>query len=354
MNLGLSDLAMLGHAHLVGESGSRPPASRVARGNLLKHLVNLLKRQTLGLGNKEVSVDASAGAQSAPHEEDLGTEVALTLGLADHVRSDGSDDCVPQPVAGGRETDTTRTNGQREDLTNKNPSARTPGRSEEGDGETDEGDLSRSSGVVVDRDGGAEDGSQKLTGEHAQGTPDEQGTTTEAFDSPERDGSRKDVDEGGDETDEEGVRNCALLVLVAVVTMKNNQTYELLEEGGTEEEDEVDTSPLLHHLQGSAKNSTTEVAVGLPERSLEAVGPRREVAALRDDRQLVLVVGDDLGEFLGDELRVDGLTTNGCESLGSLLVLALLDKVTRRLGQESNATTEDEGPQELNSHRNTV
>jgi hypothetical protein len=28
------------------------------------------------------------------------------------------------------------------------------------------------------------------------------------------------------------------------------RTHELLEEGGTEEEDEVDTGPLLHHLDG--------------------------------------------------------------------------------------------------------
>jgi len=127
VNLSLSDLTVLGHAHLVGEGSSGSPASRVTWGNLLKHLVNLLKRQTLGLRHKEVSVDASAGAQSTPDEEHLGTEVALTLGLADHVGSDGGDDCVPQPVAGGRETDTAGTDRQREDLTDQDPSAGTPG-----------------------------------------------------------------------------------------------------------------------------------------------------------------------------------------------------------------------------------
>jgi hypothetical protein len=132
------------------------------------------------------------------------------------------------------------------------------------------------------------------------------------------------------------------------------KTYELLEEGGTEEEDEVDTGPLLHHLQRSTQDSTTEVAVGLPERSLEAVGPWREVAALRNNRQLVLVVGNDFSQLLSDILRIFRLSTDRSESLCSLLVLALLDKVTRRFWQEEDTNTEDQGPQELDSNRDTV
>jgi len=64
-------------AHLVGEGGGGFPASGVARVDLLKHLVDLLERKTLGLGDQEVSVDASAGAESSPDEEDLGAEVTL-------------------------------------------------------------------------------------------------------------------------------------------------------------------------------------------------------------------------------------------------------------------------------------
>jgi hypothetical protein len=186
-----------------------------------------------------------------------------------------------------------------------------------------------SGGLVLDRDGGTEDGGEELADEHAQGTPDEQGTTTETFDGVERDGSGQDVDESGDEADEEGVGNRALgLLVVEMIRRRGEGTYELLEEGGTEEEDEVDTGPLLHHLQRSAEDGTTEVAVGLPDGALEAVGPRREVAALRNNRQLVFVVGNDLGKFLSNKLRVDGLTTDRRESLGSLFVLALLNKVT--------------------------
>jgi hypothetical protein len=213
VDLSLSNFTMLGHAHLIGESSSRSPSSRVTRSDLLQHLINLLKRQPLSLRDEEVSVDASASAQSTPDEENLGTEVALSLGLADHVGGDGGDDSVPEPVAGGRETDTAGTDGQREDLADQDPSARAPGGCEEGDSEADEGDLGLGGGLVLGRDGGAEDSSEELADEHAQGTPDEQGTTTEAFDGVERDGSGKDVDESGDETDEEGVGNRALSLL---------------------------------------------------------------------------------------------------------------------------------------------
>jgi hypothetical protein len=185
VDLSLSNFTMLGHAHLISESSSRSPASRVTRSNFLQHLINLLKRQPLGLRDEEVSVDASAGAQSTPDEENLGTEVTLTLGLANHVGSDGGDDCVPEPVAGGRETDTAGTDGQREDLADQDPSAGSPGGCEKGDGEADEGDLGLGGGLILGRDGGAEDCGEELADEHAQGAPDEQGTTTEAFDGVE-------------------------------------------------------------------------------------------------------------------------------------------------------------------------
>ena len=43
-----------------------------------------------------------------------------------HVGCDDGDDGVPEPVGGGGESDTTGTDGQREDFTNDNPGAGTP------------------------------------------------------------------------------------------------------------------------------------------------------------------------------------------------------------------------------------
>jgi hypothetical protein len=83
---------------------------------------------------------------------------------------------VPQPVRSGRETDTTGTDGQWEDFTDENPSARTPCSGEEEDEDGDEGNLSVDSrdvvgnlyivGIcvgVVESDGDTNNGHEELT-----------------------------------------------------------------------------------------------------------------------------------------------------------------------------------------------
>ena len=76
------------------------------------------------------------------------------------------------------------------------------------------------------------DTDDKLHDDHSRASNYENLAATEAFDRPEGDWGRTDVDEGCDEGDEEGVRDCA----------------EGGEEDGSEVEDEVDSSQLLHHL----------------------------------------------------------------------------------------------------------
>jgi len=70
----------------------RSPSGAGARRRLLKHLVNLLQAETLGLGNKEVRVDQAASAQRTPEEKHLGTEVGITGILTDQVRRDDGDE----------------------------------------------------------------------------------------------------------------------------------------------------------------------------------------------------------------------------------------------------------------------
>lgn len=245
-----TDLAGLG-----GEGGSRAPLGRGTRVALGEHLVDLLERETLGLGDEEVGVDAGGRAKTAPHEEDVRLEVSLVL--ADHVRGDDGDDRVPQPVGCGGEGDTTRTDGKSceaeagksvnqfprsasdrardsrkispmriqaaktgEDQISQLQQRRrdghgrrvrttgTPSRGEEEDVDRDEGDLGVDGGnvvrdgvarsvhvSVVEADGVTDDGNKELADEHAEGTPDEQGATTEALDSPERDRGGADVDD---------------------------------------------------------------------------------------------------------------------------------------------------------------
>ena len=325
-------------------------------GSLGHHLVDLLEGETLGLGNQEVGVDESDSAETSPDEEDGGPQV--TLILANHVGGDDGDDGVPEPVGGSGEGNTTRTDGKREDLTDEDPGTRTPGGSEEEDEDGDEGDLGVDGGDVVGAGGtiwesggvvetlsNTDDGNQELADQHTEGTEEEECAATELLHSVEGKRSGADVDQGEDERDQEGVADGT----------------GRLQEGCGVVEDEVDTSPLLHHLEGSTENGLAEVGVGLEEGALEAVHPSGKPATSRDKLALVLLVGDDLGKFEFDQgPEVGGIgaswvyTTDLHQGLLGLIGTAALDEVTRGVGKASNTSTQDKTPSELDTDGNAV
>lgn len=189
LNQGLvQDTTRLG-THRLSKSLVWDPLARSSWGRLLHYSVNLLERKSLGLGNQEEGVDESAGAETTPDEEDGRSEV--TLGCTNHVRGDDRDDGVPEPVGGGGETNTTRSDREREDLTDHNPGSWALGGGEEEDEDGDEGNLGvdgrdvvgdRVTGSVevgvVESDGDTNDGNEELADQHAQGTPDEERTTS--------------------------------------------------------------------------------------------------------------------------------------------------------------------------------
>ena len=209
---------------------------------------------------------------------------------------------IPQPIGGGRQTNAARADGQREDLADDDPGARTPGRGEEEDKDTDKGDLgvdgARVDGgtirvLLVEADGDADDGDDELTEEHAKGPPDEQGPASEALDGVEGDRGRADVDEGEDERDQEGVFDAG----------------RGLEEGGRIVEDEIHAGPLLHHLERGPEDGPSQVAARLPETAAEALHPARKVAGGRNHLSLVLGIGHDLGQLGLDVLGRGRLAT---------------------------------------------
>lgn len=71
----------------------------------------------------------------------------------------------------------------------------------------------------------------------------------------------------------------------------------------------MDGEVKLENIQRGAQDGSAEVRVGLEERALETVQPATEVTGLRDDRHLVLVVGNDLRELVLDVFRLDGVPT---------------------------------------------
>jgi hypothetical protein len=191
---------------------------------------------------------------------------------------------------------------------------------------------------VVETDGNTDDSDDKLADQHAEGTPNKERTTTELLNSVEGDGGRADVDKGEDQRDQEGVANGT----------------GRLEEGSGVVEDEVDTSPLLHHLQRGTEDGLAQVAALLPERTLEAVGPTRNPTSGGDHRTLVLLVGDDLGKLGLDVVRVTGLATESGQCVAGSLDITTLDEVTRRVGEEEETTTENNTEDELDGDGNAV
>lgn len=260
---------------------------------------------------------------------------------------------VPEPVGRGRQSDTTRADGQREDLANDDPRARTPGGGEEEDEDGDEGDLGVDGGDVVgdagvgigrarvgvvEADGDTDDGDKELADQHAQSTPDEQGATAEALDGPEGEGRAAHVDQGEDERDQERVLDRA----------------SRLQEGSRVVEDEVDTGPLLHHLQRGTQDGAAQVRLLMAETALEAVGPGVEPAGVGDDGALVLLVGHDLGQFDLDVFRVTGLASQFRQRDGRVLETALLDEVSWRVGESHETERQDESPCELDGNGDSV
>ena len=110
---------------------------------------------------------------------------------------------------------------------------------------------------VVEADRNTNDGYKELADQHTKSTPDEQWSAAELLNSVERDGCRADVDEGEDQGDQESVVD----------------RTSRLEEGSRVVEDEVDTSPLLHHLERGTKNRAAQVGLLVKQATLEAVHP---------------------------------------------------------------------------------
>ena len=315
----------------------RDPLGRGSRSRLFEHLVDLLQSQTLGLGHQNERVDKGGSAETTPNEEDGGSQVSSVL--ADHVGGDDGDDGVPEPVGGGRQGNTSGSNGQGEDFTNQDPGTRTPSGGEEEDEDSDEGDLGvdgrdvSSNGLassvgseLVETDGDTDNGDDELTDQHAQSTPDKQRSSTELFNGVERDRSGAYVDNGEDHRGEERVIDGT----------------GRLQESGRVVEDEVDTGPLLHHLKRSAEDGSSQVGLGLEDGAGETGGPLSEPGGGGHQGLFVLGVGNDFGKFRLDVRRRLVLSSESGEDVSGTIQTTLLDEVSRGLREQEETDGEAE------------
>lgn len=112
--------------------------------------------------------------------------------------------------------------------------------------------------------------------------------------------------------------------------------------------------PLLHHLKRGTEDSSAKVRLAIPEAALEAVGPAADPRGRGNDLALVLLVGDNLSQLGLDILGVLGLTADTGEGVNGVFDAAPLDKVSGRVREEQETTTEDDSPGELDGDGDAV
>ena len=191
---------------------------------------------------------------------------------------------------------------------------------------------------MVEADSDTNDGDEELADQHAESTPNEQWSTAKLLNSVEGDRGRADIDQGEDQGDQEGVVDSA----------------GRLKEGSRVVEDEVDTSPLLHHLERGAENGTTQVGLLDREATGEAVHPAGEPPGGWDELSLVFLIGNNFSKLDANIFRVARLTTEAGEGISCSLEVTLLDIVSRRVWEEEETTAEDDSPCKLNGDGDSV
>jgi len=100
---------------------------------------------------------------------------------------------------------------EREDFTSDDPSDGTPGGGEERNIEAHKGDEDLLSSGVANGDGDTDDGDEVLAEAHANGTDEEETTTTEALDAPHTGEGHDHVNDIGDNGDNERIPDARVL-----------------------------------------------------------------------------------------------------------------------------------------------
>jgi len=302
--------------------------------------IDLLEGETLSLGNAEVGEEEASDTSRSPNEEDLDTKVGgpdsvdTSCGGVDQVGSSVSDTKVPEPVGRGRHGHGLSSDSKREDFSGDDPGDRTPSGSEGSDvdaNESDEnslgGDVDGTRSDISGRTGGdTNNGNDELANSHDDSSAEKHRSSTGSIDHENTGNSANNVDDVGDDSDDEGVRDTGSS-----------------EEGRAVVEDEVDTGQLLPTLDEDT-GPGSEAVSGLSR--LEAINVRGLA-----ESKLSLKSHGDVKALLIDLSRVGRPRREPGESLSSLDVSTLEEKVSGGFGKEEHATREDSSPSKLDGNR---
>lgn len=292
-------------------------------GNILVKLVDLLQRKTLGLVDGHESKEETEEVETTPDEENVGTQV--TLVWVNHVWSRVSNGPVPQPVRSGTQSDRLGSGSQWEQLTNNDPSGRTPSGSEEGNEDTAEGDKHVLGGLGVGSN--TSDGNNQLGDRHTCSTSQQDVSSTDNFHQKNTRNSGTDVNNVGGQRDGETVNTSRL------------------EEGSTEVENEVDTSQLLESLDENTGGQSLQLVV----LSGEDLAPRGLTVL-----NLELVSSLDVLQLLKQVWVVVWKLSQSSKRVSGLSVSTLRNEESRSLRQQVHTETQDKTPQDLDGQWDSV
>jgi len=312
----LGSSGVLAAAFLVhGNLGAVPLGGRDGVDAEHVHGVDLLERAVLGLDDEE---EDEAREEQARAAED---EAVPVVDVVDDEGGEEGDEEVPQPVGRGGQSHAGGAVAGGVQLGDDSPDEGSPGGGEGDDEQAGEDDQDVSGGGAAGllKNELTDEGVDQETDDSPESTNDESSAASALLDDPQTTESAEDVD---------GTKND----LSDVGVVKTNTG----EDGCAVVEEEVGTSELLTGLEDDTDHDAAKHG-----RGGEHLPPLGVLAG-----SLLVELEADLVDLVVDGLVVGVDTTKASNGGAGLLLAALTEGETRRLGKEQHAATEDEGEEE--------
>lgn len=314
---------------LAGDLGVVVAGNPLGGGNgvdlLAVHCVNLLEGAVLGLDDEEEDNEDEGSTTSGVDET-----VEVVNGISDEASEETNEE-VEEPVGGSGDSHAARSVLRRVHLGDDSPDKGTPGGSEGDNGQARESNENGTGGgsalrVVTVESEVTNEGVDEEAHHHPGGTDHERDTATTLLDDIETAEGTESVDRSENELGD-----------VRVLETSGSK------DGGTEVEEEVDTSELLTGLENNTEDGTVHHAVTSEDLNKAGLG----------QGALLLKLLTDLIDLAVDTGGVGLETSKASDVVASFILLTLSVGESRRLGEEENANTEKKGPEEVEAVGNS-
>jgi hypothetical protein len=289
------------------------------------HCVNLLESAVLGLDDEEEDNEDEGATTSG-----VDKTVEVVDGISDEASEETNEE-VEEPVGGSGDSHAARSVLRRVHLGDDSPDKGTPGGSEGDNGQAREGNENGTGGGSVERVLTVESevtnkGVDQEAHHHPGGTDHERDTATTLLNDIETAEGTESVDGSENELSDVGV-------------LETGGS----KDGGTEVEEEVDTSELLTGLENNTEDGTVHHTGTSEDLNKAGLG----------HGTLLLKLLTDLIDLAVDTGGVGLETSKASNVVASFLLLTLSVGESRGLGEEENTNTEKKGPEEVETVGNS-